>query len=105
MPQILLEEISLQISTIQTLIRLVFHIKITMEIIKKDSKRFEDLLSTVEEDIDYCESILYQFKMISEHYGVEEIVLPPLETCDMAQLHAWRRHLLHWFALLPFSSP
>jgi hypothetical protein len=99
-----LEGISLRNSTIQTLIKLVFHIKITTDIVKKDPIRFGDLIATVQDDLDYCESILEQCRKISEHFGTEMISLPRLDTCDMAQLGAWRQNVLHWFALLPFSS-
>lgn len=105
MPQTPLGGNCLQISTIQTLIKLVFQIKITLEIVKKDPTRFSDLMPTIEDDYDYCESIVQQCREISEHFGTEEIVMPRFDTCDMAQLQKWRRHLLHWFALLPLSSP
>ncbi|OYV41646.1 MAG: hypothetical protein B7Z80_00895 [Rhodospirillales bacterium 20-64-7] len=84
---------------------MVFQIKITLEIVKKDPIRFGDLCSTIEDDVDYCESILQQCRQISEHFGTEVIAMPRFDTCDMAQLHEWRRHLLHWFSLLPLSLP
>lgn len=92
-----LDTTCLQSSTIQTLIKLIFQAKVTYEIIEKDPTRFGDLKPTIEDDLDYAESIVDACNRLGARFGLPRLVLPELETCDVAQLRVWRRAVDQWF--------